>query len=103
MFFQNLTNLFIYCTIILGEIMIQREEYLNILKNFKDQNLIKVLTGIRRCGKSTLFKLFIEYLKEIGISNEHIIVINLEDPTYNFKDYMEIYDYVDKQLKNNKK
>lgn len=103
MFFQNLTNLFIYCTIILGEIMIQREEYLNILKNFKDQNLIKVLTGIRRCGKSTLFKLFIEYLKEIGISNEHIIVINLEDPTYNFKDYMELYDYVDKQLKTNKK
>ena len=103
MFFQNLTNLFIYCTIILGEIMIQREEYLNILKNFKDQNLIKVLTGIRRCGKSTLFKLFIEYLKKIGISDEHIIVINLEDPTYNFKDYMELYDYVDKQLKTNKK
>lgn len=87
----------------LGEIMIQREEYLNILKNFKDQNLIKVLTGIRRCGKSTLFKLFVEYLKETGVSNEQIIVINLEDPTYNFKDYMDLYNYVNEQLKTNKK
>ena len=93
----------IYCTIMLGEIMIQREEYLNILKNFKDQNLIKVLTGIRRCGKSTLFKLFVEYLKETGVSNEQIIVINLEDPTYNFKDYMDLYNYVNEQLKTNKK
>ena len=83
--------------------MIQREEYLNILKNFKDQNLIKVLTGIRRCGKSTLFKLFVDYLKEIGISNEQIIMINLEDPTYNFKDYMDLYNYVNEQLKTSKK
>ena len=83
--------------------MIQREEYLNILKNFKDQNLIKVLTGIRRCGKSTLFKLFVDYLKEIGISNEQIIIINLEDPTYNFKDYMDLYNYVNEQLKTSKK
>ena len=43
--------------------MIQREEYLNELKRFKDQDLIKVITGIRRCGKSTLFELYIEYLK----------------------------------------
>lgn len=83
--------------------MIQREEYLNILKNFKDQNLIKVLTGIRRCGKSTLFKLFVDYLKKIGISNEQIIMINLEDPTYNFKDYMDLYNYVNEQLKTSKK
>ena len=43
--------------------MIEREEYLKKLEAFKDKNLIKVVTGIRRCGKSTLFKLFINYLK----------------------------------------
>ena len=41
--------------------MIDRTEYLEQLKRFKDKNLIKVVTGIRRCGKSTLFELFINY------------------------------------------
>ena len=59
--------------------MIERKEYLEKLKNFKDKDLIKVITGIRRCGKSTLFDLFINYLKEMGISDEQIIKINLED------------------------
>ena len=67
--------------------MIERKEYLEKLKNFKDKDLIKVITGIRRCGKSTLFDLFINYLKEMGISDEQIIKINLEDVDYNFKDY----------------
>ena len=49
--------------------MIERKEYLEKLKNFKDKDLIKVITGIRRCGKSTLFDLFINYLKEMGISD----------------------------------
>ena len=55
--------------------MIDRTEYLEQLKRFKDKDLIKVVTGIRRCGKSTLFELFINYLKEfkiIGIANKHI-------------------------------
>ena len=60
--------------------MIERTEYLNELKNWKDKDLIKVVTGIRRCGKSTLFELFINYLKEKGISNDQIISINLENP-----------------------
>lgn len=45
--------------------MIQRTEYLEQLKRCKDKDLIKVVTGIRRCGKSTLFELFIDYLKKI--------------------------------------
>lgn len=49
--------------------MIQREEYLNDLKRFKDKDLIKVVTGIRRCGKSTLFDLYIDYLKTTGIED----------------------------------
>ena len=55
--------------------MIQRTEYLEELKRWKDKDLIKVITGIRRCGKSTLFALFINYLKEIGIKDEQIINI----------------------------
>ena len=57
--------------------MIERTEYLEELKRWKDKDLIKVITGIRRCGKSTLFQLFIDYLKSTGISNEQIISINL--------------------------
>ena len=78
--------------------MIERKEYLEKLKNFKDKDLIKVITGIRRYGKSTLFDLFINYLKEMGISDEQIIKINLEDVDYNFKDYKELYDYINKKI-----
>ena len=48
--------------------MIERSEYLEQLKRFKDKDLIKVVTGIRRCGKSTLFELFIDYLKNGGLN-----------------------------------
>lgn len=78
--------------------MIERTNYLEKLKRFKDKDLIKVVTGIRRCGKSTLFELFINYLKECGIKDEQIIKINLENADYNFKDYKELYDYVNKKI-----
>ena len=67
--------------------MIERTEYLEQLKRFKDKDLIKVVTGIRRCGKSTLFELFINYLKETGVKDDQIIKINLEDADYNFESY----------------
>ena len=82
--------------------MIERTEYLEQLKRFKDKDLIKVVTGIRRCGKSTLFELFINYLKENGIKDNQIIKINLEDADYNFESYKELYDYVNKQLDSKK-
>ena len=50
-----------------GIFMISRDEYLNVLKRFKDKALIKVITGIRRCGKSTLLEIFQDYLKIIYI------------------------------------
>ena len=78
--------------------MIERTEYLEKLKRFKDKDLIKVVTGIRRCGKSTLFELFIKYLKEIGIKDSQIIKINLEDAEYDFKDYKELYNYINNKL-----
>ena len=82
--------------------MIERTEYLEQLKRFKDKDLIKVVTGIRRCGKSTLFELFIDYLKESGIKDDQIIKINLEDADYNFESYKELYDYVNKQIDSKK-
>lgn len=78
--------------------MIERAEYLEELKRWKDKDLIKVITGIRRCGKSTLFQLFIDYLKSTGISNEQIISLNLEDADYNFEDYKQLYDYIKEKI-----
>lgn len=78
--------------------MIERTEYLEELKRWKDKDLIKVITGIRRCGKSTLFQLFIDYLKSTGISNEQIISINLEDADYIFEDYKQLYDYIKEKI-----
>lgn len=83
--------------------MINRGNYLNKLIDLKDKNLIKVVTGIRRCGKSTLFDLFIDYLKGIGIDNSQIIKINLEDPSYNFSNYLDLYNYVNNILDDTKK
>lgn len=82
--------------------MIKRDQYLNKLISFKDKDLIKVVTGIRRCGKSTLFDLFIEYLKNNGVNDNQIIKLNLEDPSYNFKDYMEFYNYINEKIDNEK-
>lgn len=82
--------------------MIERKDYLDQLIRFKDKDLIKVVTGIRRCGKSTLFELFINYLKENGIKNDQIITLNLEDADYNFENYKELYDYVNKKIDSEK-
>ena len=71
--------------------MVERKEYLEKLKKWKDKDLIKVITGIRRCGKSTLFELYIRYLKSIGIEEDHIISINFENPDNEFEDYKELY------------
>ena len=82
--------------------MIERKEYLDELKKWMNKDLIKVVTGIRRCGKSTLFELFISYLKEKGISDEQIIQINLESADYDFKDYKELYQYIVSKLSDDK-
>ncbi len=78
--------------------MINREEYLNELIRWKDKDLIKVVTGIRRCGKSTLFDLFIDYLKTSGVKSNQIIYINLEDADYDFKDYKELYHFINEKI-----
>lgn len=79
--------------------MIQRPEYLNTLINFKDKDLIKVVTGIRRCGKSTLFDIYCEYLKENGIEDDQIIKINLEESKYhNLDSYLKLEEYITEKL-----
>lgn len=84
--------------------MIERNEYLNVLKRFKDKELIKVITGIRRCGKSTLLEIYKDYLLDNNITEDQIISINLEDLKYNFiEDYMSLYNYICDKLKPNKK
>lgn len=83
--------------------MIKRDTYLNQLIEFKDKDLIKIVTGIRRCGKSTLFDIYIDYLKNIGVKEEYIIKINLESVEFHFEDYMELYNYINEKIdKNNK-
>lgn len=82
--------------------MIERLEYLEKLKNWKDKDVIKVVTGIRRCGKSAIYDLFIDYLKKEGIDDNHIISINLESPDYDFENYKDLYNYVNKKIVDNK-
>ena len=83
--------------------MINRQEYLKQIVKFKDTDLIKIITGIRRCGKSTILEMYINYLKEQGIKDEQIIKINLENPDFNFNNYMELYNYVKERLNKEKK
>lgn len=83
--------------------MLERVRYLELLKGFKDKDLIKAVTGVRGCGKSTLFDLFIDYLKKMGVKDEQIIKINLEDPDYNFVNYKDFYDFVNGKITKDKK
>ena len=83
--------------------MIQRQEYLDKLIELKDKDVIKIITGIRRCGKSTLLELFIDYLKNNGIAEDQIIHLNLEDPDLEFETYKDLYKYIKDRLNKNKK
>lgn len=85
--------------------MKNRDLYLNQLIEFKDKPLIKVITGIRRCGKSTLLLLFEKYLLDSGVSPNNIIKINFESMKYDhLKDYKDLYEYIMNKItnKNNK-
>lgn len=79
--------------------MIKRDEYLKKLIGFKDKQLIKVITGIRRCGKSTLLKIFRKYLLDKGVDENQIISINFENPDYDdLRDYKALYTYLKSKL-----
>ena len=79
---------------------IERPEYVKKLLRFKDKRVIKIVTGIRRCGKSTLFQLYQQELIKRGVLPECIQSINLEDPAYRaLLDGEQLYDYINARLK----
>ncbi|MCD8107112.1 MAG: ATP-binding protein [Oscillospiraceae bacterium] len=79
--------------------LINRPEYLEQLIQNKDVDLVKIVTGIRRCGKSSLLDLFHGYLSENGVPDENIIHMNLESLRYReLTDYLSFYDYVSSHI-----
>lgn len=79
--------------------LINRPQYLNQLIQNKDVDLVKIVTGIRRCGKSSLLDLFYKYLTENGVPDAHIIHMNMESLRYrDLTNYLFFYDYVSKRI-----
>lgn len=79
--------------------MVERKEYLEQLIQWKDEQVIKVVTGIRRCGKSTLLTQYQSWLKDSGISDEQIISVNFEELEYEeLLDYKKLYEYLKARL-----
>lgn len=79
--------------------MVERKEYLEQLWSWKDEQLIKVVTGIRRCGKSTLLEQYQEKLKLADVDKEQIISINFEDLDNELLlDYKVLYQYIKERL-----
>ena len=80
-------------------ILVERKEYLDRLIQWKDEQVIKVVTGIRRCGKSTLLLQYQAWLKANGISEEQIVSINFEELEYEeLQDYRKLYAYLKEHL-----
>lgn len=80
--------------------MINRPIYLNQLIAFRDKEPVKVITGIRRCGKSSLLALYADYLKEQGVKDENILQINFEDLKYENITYKDLNNLVIEKLSN---
>lgn len=80
-----------------------RNIYLNQLIAFKDKEPVKIITGIRRCGKSSLLKLMQEYLLNSGVKQDQIIAINFESLEFQEMNYKELYEYVKKKIPTTKR
>lgn len=79
--------------------MVERLEYLETLKMWREEKVIKVVTGIRRCGKSTLLQMYSDHLLETGVQQEQIVFINFEDMDYEeLQDYKKLYSYLKDRL-----
>ena len=77
----------------------KRDLYLKKIIAFRDTEPVKVVTGIRRCGKSSLLDLFHQYLTESGVAEDHIIHMNLESLRYrSLSDHLSFYDHVSRQI-----
>ena len=79
--------------------MLKRENYLSRIRGFYDSDLIKILVGIRRCGKSVILNQIIDEIKEKNVSDDHIIWINFEYIEYeHLKDYKELNRYIKEKI-----
>lgn len=84
--------------------MINRPTYMDMLLEFKDKKVIKIVTGIRRCGKSTLLQLFAQRLREAGVDEAHIVQMNFESIRYReLGDYLALYKAVSDRIVPGKK
>ena len=84
--------------------MIIREKYLSKIRPFYEHDLIKVITGIRRCGKSVILKQIMNELKENGVKEDQIIYINFEfEEYYNLCNHLEFNNYIENKITNNNK
>lgn len=82
---------------------IERKEYLDKLVAFKDKRIIKVITGVRRCGKSVLLEIFQDYLLKQGVAEEQIVAINLEDyDFYELREPSKLHSYIKERLNKDK-
>ena len=80
-------------------IRIDRKEYLDFLVKSKDRQIIKVVSGVRRCGKSTLFEIYKDFLLENGVEKNQITSINFEDMDYEeLTDYKKLYEYIKSKM-----
>ena len=83
--------------------IIERKEYLNKLITWKDKQLIKIVTGVRRCGKSVFLKMYQDYLKNNGVKESQIVTINFEDLDYEeLTNYKKLDNYLKEKLIPNK-
>ena len=83
--------------------IIERKEYLNKLITWKDKRWIKIVTGVRRCGKSVLLKMYQDYLKNNGVKESQIVTIIFEDLDYEeLTNYKKLYNYLKEKLILNK-
>ena len=84
--------------------MIERPADLANLNRWKDKDVIKVITGVRRCGKSTLMGIFKQNLIDNGINEVQTQTINFEDPKYSaFTSWRDVYDHINANLATSKK
>src|SRR5215470_9774526 len=84
-------------------ILVERKTYLDQLSVWREEKVIKIVTGVRRCGKSTLFELFIKKLKASGVPDDQIVSVNLEDEDFSeLLEYKKLHEYVKKHIQKDK-
>lgn len=83
---------------------IERTQYMNKLKVFRDKQLIKIITGVRRCGKSTLLEMFQDELRADGVEDTQILAVNLEDyDNFELREPRKLYNYIKEHMVKGKK